>query len=485
MRARIFFIFILLLSGISIYGNDSLDFLNDKSLRDDPVAFVRKAHKAYKDVRKDMEAGGSRSEYAQYLESKRREDIDAASICVDCPNLLLLTENVNDILQHVKDDPRSEYPAHVLNELDSLEGMFYFIQEEDRQGLALVDGSPCSREELDYNNFFRNDNNFNEQNHVVLFTKNISFKDISQTQFIQKGKRKTFFFKAAYPNEDIIVKVVRLSSGVATVSYYRHKEIVMKALSDKERKERDYQKVGEPTKEDKQDDAIIFGGVSNGKKDELKIDYGWKTEGDSFIPKKVTVLEVEGISEFSEANLSGGVEVSSKRQAIDMKVSGKEGKSFVGVELNADTELKLKSRSDFDSFSITSQAKVKGTSQSAKVQLRDSENHEILELSKGSDGLGRVGVPHRFNVYDTGVIVDGRVVVGQDGSYGGTWVLSDRDTKKRYLDVGLKRNSESSGVSLGHSRSLSQNSRISIKVSHDEFDKRRESAGWVQFSMDF
>lgn len=463
------------------------------SFKDDPVNFLKQARKSYKAAVKKAESS-SNPEYIHFLESKRREDIDAASICVDCPNVLLLTENVNDILQHLKKDPKNEIPSSILNEIDSLEGMFYFTQEENRQSLELVASEPCLRRDLGTKHpFYPSNDNFDDDNHIMVFTKNVSFKNISQAQLIDINKRKTYFFKGTKPHEDVIIKVVRNTNGEGSVSYYRHKEIVVKARKEKAKKDLEAKIIRPLTNEEKiaakkkleEDGPIVFGGTEDGKKDELVIDYGWKTEGDSFIPKKVTVLEVEGISEFESMSITGGAEVSSKRQAVDLNISGNKGKDFVAVEVNADTQVKLKGRSDFDTFAFTGQAKMKGQKKSAAVQLRNDKNQEVMEISHGTDGISRLGVPHKFNVYDTGVIVDGKVVVGQDGSYGGTWVLSDRDSDTQYVDIGVRGRDDGRGISLGHSQKLSRDSRISVKLTHDDYSHRTESGAWVSFSLDF
>lgn len=448
---------------------------------EDRKAFLKQAVKAYKEAKSKTTAYKGSPEYLQFLESKRDEEIEASNVCVGCPNLLLLTEQVNKILQEQKKSLPKDTPASVFNEIDSLEGVFYFIQKENERGEVVAGRAGCEKLDFGYQGLFPEKKKLNIDNHIMLFSEDVKFNNISQIHFSEPGVIRTYFLKGAPPHDDIVVKVVANGAKPATVSYYRHKEIIL-------RKKTKDKLVEEQTRITK---ALKLGEEKKPKatgtpKDEFIVDYGVQTEEDSFIPKKVTLLGLTSTTHFESATITAGTEISSDKQMAEVQIKSKDGKEFLKAEVDASARLKLDARSDFDSFAISSQVVQRNGKGTASLQLRDDKNNELVGLSVDERGLAKVGVPMQFNVYDTGVLVDGRVVAGQDGSYGGTWVISDRNTKTRYVDIGVRTSKDSAGLSLGHSRKVfNEKSRISVKFTHDEYKDRNTSAGWVQFSTSF
>lgn len=449
---------------------------------DDPVTFAKTVYEAYK---KGTDTSGREQnpDYAIYMRNLERERLKQGDICADCPNLLLLTDQVNAVLQHMANDPNSDFSPRVLHEVNSLEGMFYFTKEENYSGMK-TDGAPCKRFELmNRHDPFGDPDSFDEGNHVLIFSRNVNFDNISQVQILEPGKRKIFFFRGLYPDEDIVVRVIRDSKGNANVSYFKEMVSVGKENRGWEQLKNQNKalsqhnaKMAKVAEEQRQAMA-----KEDATRDKFNMEYGWNTEGSGTIPDKVTVLSIDGASHFETVSLTGGAEVSSKKQAANVRLSDKEGDDFVGLEANGNGDVTLSSRSDFESFAVTSQATQKGE---VAVQLRDKDNKEIVELRRNDEGLAQLGVPMQFNIYDTGVIVDGKVVAGEDGSYGGTWVLRDRDSKTRYVDLNLNNDKEKTQVGVGHSQRFSNGTVIGVKVNQNfHNDGRSETAGWVQFSM--
>ncbi len=492
MRALFTFLFIACLSGTQVsYAKefkDIQDRLNNADPEKDPVGFARVIYDAYKETASIQKRKTNDPEYAHYLKEVNRKKIEEGTICVDCPNTFLLTEQVNDILQHMANEPESKIPPAVLNEVNSLDGMFYFTREEAKHSLKSSEEVPCERWELGRGSMpFNEQEEFNASEHIMVFTKDISFKHISQAQIFEPGVQKTFFLRAKYPHDDIVIRVIRDRKGNAKVAYFRHKEIYMKAKKVHDKKMRTLEAMAPAKREKKirEEKLAKEAAAKKASSDHLDLDYGWKTEGDGFIPKKVTILSVNGASHFESMTLEGGAEVSSKKQAAGIKLRSKEGKDYVGVEVEADGDVSLNSRTDFETYAITGQVRQSGKTSSGAVQLRDDKNQEIVEVSVDRAGLARLGVPMQFNVYETGIEIDGKVVAGQDGSFGGNWSVVDGKSKKRYLDVGLTGNKTGGSVSLGHSRNLSNSSSISIKVAQDHFDDRKQTAGWIQYKLEF
>ena len=479
MRECLFFIFILFYSSTLFAGE--IERLGARNPLEDRKAFLKQAVKAYKEAKSKTTAYKGSPEYLQFLENKRDDEIESSNVCAGCPNLLLLTEQVNKILQEQKKILPEDTPASVFNEIDSLEGLFYFIQAENERGEIVGGKAGCEKIDFGYQGLYPEKKELNIDNHVLLFSEDVNFKNISQIHLSEPGVRRTYFFKGTPPHEDIVVKVVANGAKPATVSYYRHKEIIL-------RKKRKANLVKEQTLITK---ALKLGEEKKLKnegvpKDEFIVDYGLQTEEDSFIPKKLTLLGLSSTTHFDSAIIRAGTEISSDKQAAEVELKSKDGKDFLKAEVDASSRVRLNTRSDFSSFAISTQIEQRNGKGSGSMQLRDEKNHELVGLSVDERGLAKIGVPMQFNVYDTGVLVDGRVVAGQDGSYGGTWVISDRNTKKRYVDIGLRTSKDSAGLSLGHSRKVfNESSRISVKFTHDEYKDRNASAGWVQFSMDF
>ncbi len=473
----------MFLSSISNAGE--IERLGSMNPMEDKKAFLKQAVKAYKEVNSRTTAYKGSPEYLQFLEDKRREEIDLGSVCVGCPNLLLLTEQVNKILQEQKKTLPRGTPSSVYNEIDALEGLFYFTQAENRQGALNGSAGGCKKMDYGFQGLFPKNKNLDLNNHVMLFTEEVNFKNISQIHFTEAGVKKTYYLKAKPPHQDVVVKVVTNGSGLASVSYYRHSEVVLrkKLLTKKEQ----FDKIISPSKTIKSN-AVVKKGKENTlvPEDELTVDYGIETEDDSFIPKKVTLIGLKGISHFESATLRAGTEVSSDKQMAEVELSSKDRKDFLKLDVDATSTVRLQGRTDFDSFAISSQIVQRDGAATAAMQLRDDKNNELVGLSVNEQGMARVGVPLQFNVYDTGLLVDGRVVAGQDGQYGGTWVISDRETKTQYVDVGMRTNKDGAGVSIGHSRkAFKDNSKISIKLTHDDFNNHKATAGWVQYSLKF
>ncbi|MFT6070339.1 MAG: hypothetical protein ACJAT2_003224 [Bacteriovoracaceae bacterium] len=485
VRSLFIILFIVFCSSISHAGE--IERLGSMNPMEDRKAFLKQAVKAYKEAKSGRSTYKGSPEYLQFLEHKRREEIEQSSVCVGCPNLLLLTEQVNKILQEQKKTLPKNTPASVFNEIDSLEGMFYFVQNENKEGNLEGSEAGCKRYDYGFQGIFAKEKDLNLNNHVMLFTEEVNFKSITQIHLTKLGEKKTYFLKGKAPNDDVVVKVVTNGRGPATVTYYRHKEIIIrkKALTKKEQ----FDQKAFPTKTFKSSGGEKKNGAEEKTKapeDELKFDYGVETEEDSFMPKKVTLLGLSGVSHFESTTLRAGTEISSDQQMAEVELSSKDRKDFLKLDMDATSKVRLQSRSDFESFAVSSQLVHKDGKGTASMQLRDDKDKEVLDLSVDAEGLAKIGIPLQFNVYDTGLLVDGRVVAGQDGQYGGTWVISDRATKKQYVDVGMRGNKDGAGVSIGHSRKPFKNdSKISVKVTHDEFNNHKSTAGWVQFSLDF
>tara|TARA_Y100000590_G_scaffold470774_1_gene670170 strand:- start:117106 stop:118584 length:1479 start_codon:yes stop_codon:yes gene_type:complete len=491
---RVLFItlFIGLWSGIPFaVAKDFKDIqerLNNADPEKDPESFVRVLYDAYKETERIRGRTTNDPEYANYLKEVNREKIEEGTICVDCPNTFLLTEQVNDILQHLAKDPKSKIPPSVLNEVNSLDGMFYFTKEEARHSIKTAEEIPCRRWELGRGSMpFQDPEEFDASENILVFSRNINFKNISQAQLLEPGVQKTYFLRGQYPHEDIVIRVIRDSKGNAQVAYFRNKEIYLKAKKVNDQRLRELEAMAPEKRKRLLREQKLAKEAAEKKaaSDHLDIDYGWKTEGDGLLPKKVTILSLDGASHFDTVSIQGEAEISSKKQAAGIKVKSKEGKDYVGLELEADGDLSLSSRTDFESFAVTGQVKKHGNTSSASVQFRDDKDKEVVELSVDRAGLARLGVPMSFNVYETGLDINGKVVAGQDGSFGGNWSIVDGTTKRRYMDVGLHGNKKGESVSVGHSRNLSKNSSISIKVARDNYEDNKQTAGWVQFKYDF
>jgi hypothetical protein len=446
----------------------------------DKKAFLKQAVKAYKESKSTKTAYRGNPEYIQFLERKRRADIDTATVCVGCPNFLLLTEQVNGILQVQKNHLPENTPAAVFNEINSLEGLFYFVQEENAQGERVGANGGCQRFEYGMDNIFQKEQDLDFDNHIMLFTEEVNFKNITQVHFAEPGNRKTYYLKGKRPDQDVIIRVVVRPSMPPVISYYRHKEVILRKRiqAKKELKEKNIFLNDKNEKKKKDEKAAL--------EDRFSIDYGIDSDDDSFFPNKVTLIGIKGVSHFESTTFTTSTEISTDKQSAELELASKDKKDYLKLELSSSARLTFQGRSDFDSFAISSQVESKGGKSKAAMQLRDENNQEIVGLNIDEEGLASIGVPLQFNVYDTGILVDGRVVAGQDGSYGGTWVISDRDSKTRYVDVGMKVSQVGKGVSLGHSRKgFKENSRLSIKVSHDDFKDHKATTGWVEYFIKF
>lgn len=475
MRVLLFALFVLFLSGIA--ATSEYERLSTMDPMKDRKAFLKQAVKAYKESKSKTNDHQGNPQYLQFLENKRSDEINLASVCVGCPNLLLLTEQVNKILQEQKKILPADTPRSVFNEIDSLEGLFYFVQSEDENGDLIGTKGGCEKLEYGAQNLYPKHVDLNFDNHIMLFTEEVNFKNITQIHFTETGKKKTYYLKGKRPNDDVIVKVVVDQRKPAVVTYYRHKEVILRKKIQAKKDATD--KIAFTKKLEKKGD-------SDPLEDKFLIDYGVETDDDSFIPKKVTILGLDGVSHFESTTFRAKTEISSDKIGAEVSLSSFDKKDFVKVDVDESAKIRLHGRSDFESFAISSQVESKGGKNTAGVQLRDEKDNEVVGLNIDEDGLAQIGVPLQFNVYDTGLLVDGRVVAGQDGLYGGTWVISDRNTKTRYVDVGMKASKDGGGVSIGHSqKAFNEDSTFSVKISHDDFKEKKETSAWINYSYKF
>lgn len=294
MRLGLYLTLVVILSGIQLSYAGNMEELKREigaiNPDEDPVAFAKTVYKAYK-VGKASPGQEIDPQYAQLLVKKERRRIEEGSICVDCPNLILLTDQVNSVLQHLVNDPNNEAPVDVLSEVNSLEGMFYFTKEEIKQGNLQSTEVPCTRIEFpDPRGPLRAKQSFDADNHVLIFSKNINFKNILQVHLLEPGVRKTYFFRAKYPHEDVVVRVMRDSKGNTQVNYYRNRNLVAEAKKKQEQKEiaalTPFERKLRLEEEAKRKKLA----EEKAKEDRLNVDYGWNTEGSGVLPSKVTVL---------------------------------------------------------------------------------------------------------------------------------------------------------------------------------------------------
>lgn len=405
------------------------------------------AYKWYRE-NKDKEPNSvDRNRYNAYLLERDEIAEGDDSICIECPRATRLTKQVNDVLKAMAKDPALA-STDLVEQIGGLEAMYSVVMAVDQRSKSVR----CERRETNVYEMLSPDNKFEDNKSVLVMTRNIDARHISSIQLRRPGEKNIYYYRGKGLNRNRIVRVVVDDKNQAKVDYFVMRTIDSDRVRDQalieSHKKFDSKSVPTPEEkkcETKKNDRIhgyyeSFDSATDpcqNPDDRLKVNYGVAVETNGAnLPKRIVLLEAEGkmkVTEGLQATMKG--EVSTRRREV-------------------------------------------------QVGLTDDKNDPYLKGKLDDQGRVEVGVPYKFNVYATDILIKGEAVVvgGSEKGQKANLVLNYDKVDVATIEIGTDTNREF--ASIGHSSKVGPGTfSVKYETSRQHLDQVKSQGVWARYSV--
>ncbi|MDC1174693.1 hypothetical protein OAT67_04840 [Bacteriovoracaceae bacterium] len=332
-----FLIFTILLSHTS---NAQLDIdeslLNmDESQKstsiDDPIEAFKTIRKAYKEQRKQ-----------EKLKEKENDNLIQLEVCVSCNKLNPLINEVNQVLK-VMIETKQVDPTIVgaVEQIEKLEAMYIISEHHESQASLPVNDENCqiSPGEVYLRDPMRE--RILEEDLIQIMSFNIPLHKLMSIHIKDPlEKSRTYYYQAAKPNDNIIIRVYVPTEGAPTVQYLYKGDIEdlkrrIKIEAHRKKLADELRAKNKENSEDKKEDNY-WGGLATYEGDNSSWEAGLAIEHKNNLPRKLVLLRGKDRTEiFENTYISSEVEVSDRRQKFKLGLSDGEN-SYFNVKVKAD-----------------------------------------------------------------------------------------------------------------------------------------------------
>lgn len=383
--------------------------------------------RAYKEQRKQIKA-----------QEKEKSRLVQLEVCVACDQINPVINDINIILRKMVDENHVDTTKiGDIEQIEKLEAMYIISQRDtsDKSVVVLDDGCDFYPKEVYLRNPFGV--RIDESQLTEIFSFNIPMEKIVSMHIRDnKEKSRTYYYRAAKPNEDTIIRVHVPKEGEPTVQYMHHGDpAALRRKVDKEIRRRELaREAALRNKNAKSNGNGNWGGLWESKSETTDWKFGLEVERDGNLPKHITILKGSDSTEiFNDVYVRTNAELSDRKQGLNLGL-GDHRTDYLRFNMKADGRY---------SASVPFQIETDVISlDNAELEYTDEENRIAAGL--------RMGDTHIFNL--TGV-----------------------------------QNREEGTESYGVSRSFTDpyGGSISIEFKDEHMNTTREQTVWIRYSLDF
>ncbi|EQC45462.1 hypothetical protein [Bacteriovorax sp. Seq25_V] len=346
MRSNYIYILFFIISS-SIFAKDPNDYL--KRITDNET------FKKIKEV--VVEVKEVTDKYPiQYIDADTEVQND---VCVSCDDILVLTKNVNKIVQELgKDDPTS----HLILEHGNLEALTVVTEAVNKAtGNVNCSYEPNSRLSDEFTDIKTED--------LELQFEKVTNLDYAYAQYRFSNNKRIIWLRGKGRDQRKVIKVTIYPDGHSELSYYLlpvdsyNEKLQVKKLGVADNLPNldvdDHREAGLKELIHGKVDLSTGFTIDTSPDTFIKVKVGPSFNYEYFIPKDIKLLNVTSKAQLTEDyNLSGDIEVTAKGQKASVNLQNEKGRKLLSAEIDKD-DIKLGAGGELninDEFSIDSLA---------------------------------------------------------------------------------------------------------------------------------
>jgi hypothetical protein len=313
------------------------DYFNQRPEELSESEFFKAARDAYREQRKVVK---------DRAKLKKASELRDSNICVDCNQIKNLVHEVNKGLFFLaknldKEDPKQNTIEHV----EALEAMFHYTMVTNELG-----EKNCYKKTQSFGNSFLDESyaKFEEDESEIIFSNMVPLSSLEAIH-LRDGKKRTYFYRGAPPDRDVVVKVQIDESERARVTYYRME--MSPTLINGIENEKEIEEIKKETamrNSAKKRWGGWFENKSDSGSDYFNYGAGFELEHDDYLPKRITLLKGESLTPLTESfSFKTKAELSTKRVRTNISLTDSRGEEYFEVEMKpSKAELKVPTKID-------------------------------------------------------------------------------------------------------------------------------------------
>lgn len=420
-----------------------LFFIPSVAQADEDKERLREAYKIVREARKEWKR--ERKAEEQRKANQERASQEDLVICVECPKILDLVGDINKTMNHMLENGEISIAERgALEEVERLEGLYYIV-ENDISGKPLTGNDlsegPCSFRKLDIYLKDLNSEPLRESELTEIFSFNISWAQVERIKalhFRSNGEKGRFYFyRAAPPNQDKIIRVHLPRDGRPTVTYFQmgmvpelmESDLMREKITARMRKDVQDSLAAEGEEVKKLYGMDYWGTLSEYESETSKWTYGVAMAHKDNLPRRILLVKGEDETKITEnLRMRTEVELSDRHQEVVMSLSDAHRK-YLTLEAEADGDYRAALPFSFEvrDFALSAHGDIAHTEEGEEATLRFSRNGSSLinmRVKKKKDGSESIHVGNEFE----GVFLGGTLSVEYEKSD-----ALDGDSEKMWL----------------------------------------------------
>ncbi len=326
-------------------------------------------------------------------------------VCIQCPQINGLVGDINRAMGRMVENGQIELSERgALEEIEKLEALYYIVENDLEVRQLQGDDSiqePCSFYQLDI--YLQNISSepLRPSELTEIFSFDIPLHQISSLHYRRRDELgRYYFYRAAPPDQDKIIKVHLPREGRPTVTYYQMGMMPSPSDSDYMRErhrrqvERDLENslTAEEGEEAREVESIYgmeyWGNLGQYESESSKWTYGVAVAHKDNLPRRILLLQGE-----DETQLIGGV-----RMRTEVEVSDRDQEVQVAFGDEHEEYLRLKAEADGDyRASVPVGFSLEEYSLSASGEVAQTESGQEASMSFFSNGSRLMNVRAKNN----------------------------------------------------------------------------------------
>lgn len=382
---------------------------NGTALASEEMDSLREAYKFVRQARRELKK--------QQAQERDLQAEDNLVVCIQCPQINGLVGDINKAMgQLVKDGQIEISERGALEEIERLEAMYYIVENDMEVRRMKGDDfvEPCGFYQLDIYLQEINNTPIRPEELTEIFSFNVDLNKINSIHYRRRDEHgRYYFYRAAPPDQDKIIRVHLPREGQATVTYFQRGTLPAPYESD-------YMKRFHRERLSEEQRALL--------------------EAESGSENKLAVEKVYGLDYWGEL---GHYKSESSEWTYGVAVAHKDNlpRRILLLQGRDETEL-------FEGLKMKTEVEVSDRDQEVNVAFGD-EHRDFLRLKAEADGDYRAALPFNMRVNGFDVGADGEIANTQDGN---EVRLSFVNEGSRLLNVsGRRGNDDSQSISVGNS----------------------------------
>ena len=287
----------------------------------------------YKTLREIRKSGGF--ELVENPDIKHEKETDSLmNVCISCSGFSSLVKTVNKItMKLAKQEDKKNPSSRLVEQVSRLDAIYHYTYD-DR---AFFQKGKCRRFTHANSGEYEDDLDLSESK--IVFSNEIPIRDINALMIFD-GKKRTYFYRGRYNEEDIIVRLDIHDESMANITYYK---FVAPELS--------YVSKSEAPKKKSTDKWELWSGEEDTvdkKTEHMNYGLGFSIEHRSSVPTKLTLIKGSSLTSVSDSfAIKTDTELSSKKQVASVALSTTKGDDYAKLELDKDVaEIMIPGRFD-------------------------------------------------------------------------------------------------------------------------------------------